>query len=132
MFSVSDSQKQDIIPLAYEFYKLGFQIYATAGTARALNSHGIPTSVACKSGKGESGILNQIGQGRMDIVINIPTKGRVPRRMGFQIRRKAVESGIPCMTSLDTAAAFLAGMKQEIKSGSKTDSIPVLSMEEIV
>ncbi len=132
LFSVSDSQKQDIIPLAYEFYKLGFQIYATAGTARALNSHGIPTSVACKSGKGESGILNQIGQGRMDIVINIPTKGRVPRRMGFQIRRKAVESGIPCMTSLDTAAAFLAGMKQEIKSGSKTDSIPVLSMEEIV
>ena len=126
--SVANPQKQEILPLVYEFFKLGFQLYATSGTAHVLNFHHIPTSVIRKAGEGGPNILDAIEQGRIDIIVNTPTKGRIPQRDGFKIRRKAVENGIPCMTSPDTAAAFLEGMKLAIKN----DSISVLPIREII
>ena len=57
-------------------------------------------------------MIELIGEGRLSLVINTPTHGRRETSDGFKIRRAAVEHGIPCMTSLDTAAALLAAVRQ--------------------
>jgi len=76
-----------------------------------LNSQGIATNAVKKIGEGEPNILDLIHSGKVSLIINTPTKGRQPERDGFKIRRKAVESSIPCLTSLDTARAVLECIK---------------------
>lgn len=126
--SVANPHKLELVPLAYDFFSMGFDIYATSGTAHVLNFHHIPASVVSKAGEETVNILDYIEQGRIDVIVNTPTKGRVPQRDGFKIRRKAVENGVACMTSLDTAAAFLAGMKLAKKAG----AVSILPIGEIV
>ena len=88
-------------------YELGWTIYATAGTSTFLNDNGIPTIRTNKIGAGKPDILDVILSGKIDLVINTPSKGVSHNRDGYLIRRNAVEAGIPCLTSLDTANAFL-------------------------
>ncbi|HHV66013.1 MAG TPA: carbamoyl-phosphate synthase large subunit, partial [Peptococcaceae bacterium] len=103
--------KPELIPLAEEFEKLGFELWATGKTANMLNRHGIATNAVKKIEEGSPNILDLIQSGKISLVINTPTKGRQPERDGFKIRRKAVEMSIPCLTSLDTAKAVLSCLK---------------------
>ncbi len=107
MITVKDSDKEEALPIAQGLYDLGWKIFATAGTSEFLNNHGIPTIRTHKIGAGKPDIIDHIISGDINLVINTPSKVIAHNRDGFKIRRNAVEAGIPCLTSLDTANAFL-------------------------
>ena len=107
LMTVRDSDKSELIKIAEKFQNMNYKLYATGKTASKLNHNGIATNVVNKFGKGENNIKNLLESETLCVVINTPTKGRKPERDGFKIRRKAVETSIPCLTSLDTAKAFL-------------------------
>lgn len=115
LMTVRDSDKTELINIAEQFEKLGFELWATGKTANMLNMHGIATNAVKKIDEGSPNLLDLISSGRIKLVINTPTKGRKPERDGFKIRRKAVEMYIPCLTSLDTAKAILDCIEVERK-----------------
>ena len=124
LMTVRDTDKPELIQLAEEFEKLGFELYATGKTANMLNNQGIATNAVKKIGEGEPNLLELIHSGRINLIINTPTKGRKPERDGFKIRRKAVEISIPCLTSLDTARAVL----ECIKLGRNEEDLEVVDL----
>lgn len=105
--TVADKDKEEAVKLLYGFYKLGYKIIATGGTAVALEEAGIRVETVNKLSEGLPNILDLIRNGEAHFVINTLTKGKEPERDGFRIRREAVENGIVCMTSLDTVSALL-------------------------
>lgn len=130
LITVADHDKQEVIPIASEFEKLGYKIYATQGTGHVLRSNYIAASTIYKLREEYPNIEDYIDEGRIDIIINTPTKGKLPQRDGFQIRRKAVEYSIPCFTSLDTAEAFLNSLKLYISSEREKD-MEIFELEEL-
>jgi carbamoyl-phosphate synthase large subunit len=114
--TVADRDKEEAIPILRGFYQLGFSLLATAGTARALEAAGMKVERVNKLGEGSPTIVDLIRQDRVDMVVNTLTRGRQPASDGFQIRRAAVELGIACLTSLDTARAVLR-VVQDIRRG---------------
>jgi carbamoyl-phosphate synthase large subunit len=111
IITVQDADKEEALPIAQGLYELGWTIYATAGTSDFFNDHDIPTIRTNKIGAGKPDILDHITSGKINLVINTPSKGVAHKRDGYKIRRNAVECGIPCLTSLDTANAFLTCAK---------------------
>ncbi|MCG8501354.1 MAG: ATP-grasp domain-containing protein, partial [Firmicutes bacterium] len=111
LLTVRDTDKQEVIAIAQDLEKLGFKLYATGNTAHRLHQNYVATSAVKKIGEGKPDILDLIQSGKINLVINTPTRGRQPKRDGFKIRRKSVEQSIPCLTSLDTARAVIAGLK---------------------
>ncbi len=127
LFTVRDSDKQEIIPLAEKFAALGFSIYATAGTALTLNKNMVATSAVRKLHEDEPNIMSMIEAGKFDYIISTSAKGRKPARDSVKIRRKAVERSIPCLTSLDTANALVRCLAM-----SKTiDDVELVNITEI-
>ena len=124
LMTVRDTDKTELIPIAEEFEKLGYTLYATGKTANMLNTQGIATNSVKKIEEGEPNILDLIQSGKISLIINTPTKGRKPERDGFKIRRKAVEISIPCLTSLDTAKAIL----ECLKLGKEEKDLEVLNL----
>ncbi|MBM7581987.1 carbamoyl-phosphate synthase large subunit [Caldicoprobacter guelmensis] len=127
LITVSNIDKQEVVPIAAEFEKLGFSILATSGTAHVLNSNCVAASVVNKVSQEHPNISDYIQQGKISLIINTPTKGRIPQRDGFKIRRMAVEHSIPCLTSLDTARAFVSILKQNIDE----TRIELIALEDI-
>lgn len=107
LFTVRDTDKPELLSLAEGFEKLGYNLYATGKTALYLNMHGIATNAVKKLSEGSPNILDLIESEKIKLIINTPTRGRAPQRDGFKIRRKAVETSIPCLTSMDTAFGLL-------------------------
>lgn len=93
------------------FYNIGYKIYATGGTADALEAAGLRVTHVNKLSEGAPNILDLIREGQAHFVVNTLTKGKAPERDGFRIRREAVENGVVCMTSLDTVRALLRMME---------------------
>ncbi len=116
LITVKDSDKQEIIPIAQAFEELGYKLYATGKTALTLNKNYVATNVVKKIGEGYPDILDLIQSGKINLVINTPTRGRQPKRDGFKIRRKSVEYSVPCLTSLDTAKAVIESLKTKKKN----------------
>lgn len=107
VISVSDNYKEEIIPVAKALSDLGFKIFATVGTAKYLADHDIYALAVNKLVEKRNGdIVYLAKKGIIELIINTPTKGRQSSRDGFKIRRTAVELGIPCLTSVDTANAL--------------------------
>lgn len=107
LVTLADRDKQDGFSLAQRFVDLGFRILATEGTARSFAGEGLPVEKVAKLHQGSNEIVGGIRDGRIQCVINTSSNGRLQASDGFAIRRAAVEKGIPCFTSLDTAAAWL-------------------------
>lgn len=107
LITVSDKDKEEALPMMRRFAELGFTMIATKGTAKYMESHGIPAIPVNKINESSPTVLDVIQQGKVDIVVNTLTRGKTPERDGFRIRREAVENGIPCLTSLDTLEALL-------------------------
>ncbi len=107
LFTVADKDKQEALKLARRFAAIGYRIMATGGTATVLETAGLPVKVVGKIGSQGKTLLDVIHTGEAQFIINTLTKGKQPERDGFRIRREAVENGIPCLTSLDTADAIL-------------------------
>nr|WP_319217575.1 carbamoyl-phosphate synthase large subunit [uncultured Trichococcus sp.] len=111
LMTVSDKDKEEIIPLAKRLISLGYHIVATTGTGKALEAQGIKVDVIEKINENSNDILDAIRDGRINLVVNTMTEGKTSETDGFLIRREAVENNIPCLTSLDTAEALLQAME---------------------
>ncbi|WP_051662917.1 carbamoyl-phosphate synthase large subunit [Alicyclobacillus macrosporangiidus] len=105
--TISDKDKEEAWPILEGFANLGYRIAATEGTARFLRKKGLPVRIVNKLAQGTPNLADDIRDGKIQLVINTLTKGLKPERDGFRIRRTAVEHGVPCLTSLDTAASLL-------------------------
>ncbi len=113
LITVRDTDKDEVCQIAKDFEDYGFGIYATGGTCAYLQEHGVRARRVNKIAEGSPDILDLISGGGVDLVVNTPTRGRQHNRDGFKIRRTSVERSVPCMTSLDTAKALLAAIKQK-------------------
>ncbi|MCM3114001.1 carbamoyl-phosphate synthase large subunit [Neobacillus sp. MER 74] len=107
LFTVADKDKQEALKLAKRFSANGYRLMATSGTAAVLEEAGLRVKVVGKIGTEGKTLLDVIHHGEAQFIINTLTKGKQPARDGFRIRREAVENGVPCLTSLDTADAIL-------------------------
>ncbi|WP_337774406.1 carbamoyl-phosphate synthase large subunit [Mitsuokella jalaludinii] len=103
LFTVADKDKEEMKQLAKAFAELGFEICATEGTAKTIQSMGIDAEVVGKVHERSSDIIQMIKNGKINMVINTLTQGKHSAKDGFKIRRATVEHGIACLTSLDTA-----------------------------
>lgn len=105
--TIADRDKQEAIPILKKLSEMGYGLCATAGTAAALSKAGLEVEAARKVHEGSPHIVDLIRANKISLVINTLTKGKAPESDGFQIRRAAVEYGVPCLTSLDTTRAIL-------------------------
>ena len=112
LLSVNARDKQEAVPLAKALADLGCSLLATEGTAAALAEAGIPVQLVPKTGE-PGGVFDRLDSGEIQLVINTLTQGKQPQREGFRMRRLAVERGIPCITSLDTARILLKLMQKD-------------------
>ena len=117
LVSIADRDKEEARPILARLAELGFTLRATAGTAHFLASRGISVKTVKKVGEGRPNVIDLILGGRVQLVINTPTRGRLPERTGFAIRRAAVEYRVPCLTSLDTAAALVRVLAEGVGEG---------------
>lgn len=122
--TVADKDKEEAIEILKGFYRLGYKIIATGGTAEAIAQAGLPVTTVNKLSEGSPNILDLIRSGDAQFVVNTLTKGKTPERDGFRIRREAVENGVVCMTSLDTVRA-LVNMLEAINFSSRAMPIHV-------
>jgi carbamoyl-phosphate synthase large subunit len=114
--TVCDTDKPAATQVAARMHDLGFQVLATAGTAAAIRAMGIPVEQLNKIGEGSPHVADRIRAGEVDIVINTPA-GRGARADGWEIRRAAVEQGIPCITTMTGASAAAAAIGAGDASG---------------
>ncbi len=103
LITVQDRDKPEIVSTARRFFNHGFEMYATAGTAELLNRNGITTTSVGKIHEGENDIIDLLESGKINYVISTSESGQMPHADSVQMRRKAVTSRIPCLTSIDTA-----------------------------
>ncbi len=107
LISVRDSDKREVIEIASRFEELGFEIYATGGTASVLNRNMIAANHVYRISEGEPNVISLLESGKINYVISTSETGRKPSRDSVKMRRKAVERSIACLTSIDTANALL-------------------------
>ena len=113
--TLADEDKEEALPLVRRFYRLGFNIEATVGTAEFLKKNGIRTRVRRKLSDGSNEILNSIRAGYVSYILNTRaiTSG-VHYDDGVAIRRCAVQNGVNMFTSLDTARILLDALEEVI------------------
>jgi len=108
LFTVADKHKEEACELARRFQEIGFRIWATEGTAKYFEEHGVKTKIGYKIEENpEINLIDLIQKGKVQYIVNTMTKGKQSERDGFQIRRTSVENGVPCLTSMDTVEAIL-------------------------
>lgn len=115
IMSVKDADKQEAIPLAQRFEKLGYEIYATRSTADVLRENGVDAIKVNKIHQEAPTVMDLLLEHKIDIVIDTPTQGRDKHRDGFLIRRTSIETGVNCFTSLDTVDALLTSLESDAK-----------------
>ena len=114
-FSIDDRDKPEALPLAVALHRLGIPLAATAGTVAYLQKAGVPVATVVKKlREGSPHAVDLIRAGEVAAVINTGYSGSAMRD-GFQIRRAAVERGIPCFTSLDTVRALVETLEKREK-----------------
>jgi carbamoyl-phosphate synthase large subunit len=117
--SIADRDKSEALPILREMGARGYQFYATPGTARLLDEAGLLVESVNRISAQDQGILRLIRSRQVALVVNTITGGTGRTREGveiydgFQIRRAAVESGVPCLTSLDTARALVETLRDD-------------------
>ena len=120
LITVRDKDKPEMLPIARKFANKGFEIYATYGTSKFLKENGVQTTEIEKLWEGKNSIIQLIEEGKINFVINTPTKGKQSNRDGFKIRRMAVECKIPCFTSLDTVNALYKTLENNVQEKNLT------------
>ncbi len=104
--TVRDQDKPEIGEIAKKFSQLGFELYATTGTAMVLAKVGLSVKIVDKIHENSVNTLTLLESGKLNYIISTSAKGRDPARDSVKIRRKASLLGIPCLTALDTANAL--------------------------
>lgn len=111
IITVKDADKGEAIEIGRRFEKLGYTIYATRSTANALKEAGVGARKVNKISQESPTVMDLLLGHKIDLVIDTPTQGRDKSRDGFLIRRTAIETGVNCLTSLDTANALLTSLE---------------------
>jgi carbamoyl-phosphate synthase large subunit len=114
--SVANRDKRAVVLIARAFADLGFELAGSEGTAEVLSNNGLRVSVVPKIGAGDDDVLGLIERDGVDLIVNTPW-GRGARTDGYQIRRKALMHGVPCITTLAGAAAAVQGIESKIRGG---------------
>ncbi len=108
LFTIADEDKVESGELAKRFLAIGYQLVATSGTAKYLKQEGILVKEINKITEDEElTVLDVIREGKVQVVVNTMGRDKEVQSDGFQIRREAVEQGVPLFTSLDTTSAIL-------------------------
>ncbi|GHF28010.1 carbamoyl-phosphate synthase large chain [Amycolatopsis deserti] len=117
--SVANRDKRALVFPIKRLADLGFEILATSGTAEVLRRNGVPCTVVRKysegSAPGEPNVVEVITAGEVDMVINTPYGNSGPRIDGYEIRTAAVSRDIPCITTVQGAAAAVHGVEALIR-----------------
>lgn len=113
IITVKDADKGEAVEIGRRFEKLGYTIYATRSTAAALNEAGVKARKVNKISQESPTVMDLILGHKIDLVIDTPTQGRDKSRDGFLIRRTAIETGVNCITAMDTAAALVTSLENE-------------------
>ncbi|MBB2183389.1 carbamoyl-phosphate synthase large subunit [Lachnospiraceae bacterium MD1] len=111
--SVRDDDKEEMPGIAKKFASLGFKLYATNGSAEVLREAGIEVDVVDIVREGHIAAIRLIESGKVSYIISTSAKGRDPIRDSVRLRRKAVQLGIPCLTSIDTADALVDSLNSQ-------------------
>ncbi len=111
LLTLAGRDKPEGVRLAHSLHQKGFQLLATEGTARALREAGLSVQVVPKIGQGKPDLLDYLAEGRVQLLLNTPSPDHRAEQQGLLIRRTAVERGVPCLTSLDTAWALLKALE---------------------
>ncbi len=113
IITVKDADKGEAIEIGRRFAKLGYTIYATRSTAKALNDAGVKANKVNKLQQESPTVMDLILGHKIDLVIDTPTQGRDKSRDGFLIRRTSIETGVNCITALDTAKALATSLENK-------------------
>ncbi len=113
IITVKDADKGEAIEIGKRFEKLGYTIYATRSTAKALNDAGVKAKKVNKIQQESPTVMDLILGHKIDLVIDTPTQGRDKSRDGFLIRRTSIETGVNCITALDTAKALATSLENK-------------------
>jgi carbamoyl-phosphate synthase large subunit len=124
--SVANRDKRAMVFPVKRLADLGFEVLATSGTAQVLRRNGIPCTVVRKHFEGDDNIVDQILAGEVDMVINTPYGNHGPRVDGYEIRTAAVARDIPCITTIQGAAAAVHGVEALIRGDVGVRSLQAL------
>ncbi|MDE6594651.1 MAG: ATP-grasp domain-containing protein, partial [Oscillospiraceae bacterium] len=127
LITVRDTDKQEILYVAEKFEHLGFDIYATSGTASMLNRNMVAANVVKRASEEKPNVMTLLDSGKVDYVISTSAKGRIPAFDSVKIRRKTVERSICCLTAIDTANA----VADILMMGKKIDEMEMIDITKI-
>ena len=112
IMTVKDADKLEAVGVAKRFEALGYKIYATRSTAKYLQEHGVNALRVNKISQESPNVMDLILGHKIDLVIDTPTQGNGDKtRDGFLIRRNAIETGVYCITAMDTANALARSLE---------------------
>jgi carbamoyl-phosphate synthase large subunit len=115
--SVKDADKREAVEIAKTLSLLGFEVYATHGTYRALKAAGVNVKVVYKIGRGRPNVVDIIKNREVGLVINTPSPEEEARADEITIRTQAVQHGIPAITTISGARAVVAAIHSRQRLG---------------
>lgn len=111
IMTIRKEDREEAIDIGRRFEALGYKIYATRGTARDLNNAGVHAIKVNKLEQEAPTLLDLLLEHKIDLVIDTPSSGVEHAKDGFLIRRTAIETGVTCLTSIDTAKALISSLE---------------------
>ena len=111
IMTVRDEEHPDAVEIGRRFADIGYHIFATSGTARALKEAGVKATPVRKIEQESPNLLDLILGHKIDLVIDIPAQGAEHSKDGFVIRRNAIETGVNVLTAIDTAEALITSLE---------------------
>jgi carbamoyl-phosphate synthase large subunit len=127
LLTIADVDKQDALALAADIHDMGVKIYSTRGTANFLEGKGVPVEAVRKLSEGRPNISDLIRDSRFQLVVNTISENQKAEAEARLIRREAVESNIPVLTSLETFRALLTA----IRRSDAEDPVEVTELSEV-
>ena len=111
IMTVRDEDKEEAVEIGRRFLNIGYKIFATEGTAKALNDAGVKAIAVNKIEQNTPNLLDLILGHKIDLIIDTPPQGAEHSKDGFTIRRNAVETGVNVLTAIDTAKALITSLE---------------------
>jgi carbamoyl-phosphate synthase large subunit len=110
LFSANDFDKGAALKIARDFYRMGFRLYATPGTAEYFRRVGLPVEPVNKVSQGSPHVVDLINAGKVNLILNTPL-GPITHSDGALIRTAATRVNVPLLTTLSAAAAAVAAIQ---------------------
>lgn len=111
IMTIRDSEKAEAVEIGRRFANIGYRIFATRGTADALNAAGVKAIPVNKIEQESPNLMDLILGHEIDLIIDLPPQGADRARDGFVIRRNAIETGVNVLTAMDTAEALITSLE---------------------